>query len=63
MIPYRWTGEIHRESDGVIVGTIRDPFGFSIELRGVRQAGGYALTGINGPVPEQFKIVGVDDDA
>jgi hypothetical protein len=59
---YRWTGELRRESDGVIVGTLRDNFGFTIELRGVRTGASYAVTGTPGPTPEEFWIEEIDGD-
>ena len=53
-----WTGELHKGSEpNTIEGELIDAWGWRVELRGVRQAGGrYALTGtLGGQVPRTLQ--------
>lgn len=60
-----YTGSIRRGfEDGIIVGTLRDQWGWTIELYGTRAAdGSYTLTGRLGEVPAAFRIPAIDGDA
>lgn len=51
--PYRWTGHIRRDGDG-ITGELTDTVGFVIHLRGEREPGGYRIIGTPGLVPPSF---------
>jgi hypothetical protein len=58
--PYRWTGTIRKDGDG-ISAVLVDNFGFTITLTGQRTAAGYDVVGINGHVPEEFRVPWLDD--
>ena len=56
-----YRGKLVRDGDG-ISATVRCPWGFSLIITGTRTEGGYDLTVISGPVPEEFRIPLIDDD-
>lgn len=60
---YRWSGHIRKgDAPDSIVGSLVDPFGFSIEITGQKVDGRYELVGIPGAVPAEFWIPGLDDE-
>jgi len=60
---YSWQGTIRRDpSTGGIVGELRDTLGFCITLTGERCEGGYALVGVPGDVPNEYRIPLLDDE-
>jgi hypothetical protein len=59
---YRWTGYLRRDlASGGLIGELHDPFGFTIRLIGARADGHYAIEGIPGLVPQQYRIPVLDD--
>jgi hypothetical protein len=59
--PYRWRGTLRKDGDG-ISAVLTDNWGFTITLTGQRTAAGYDVVGINGRVPEEFRVPWLDDD-
>lgn len=55
---YRLVGHLRAtEISGVIAGELRCPtFGTTFVLTGTREAGGYRLAAVPGPIPEGLKL-------
>lgn len=62
----QYTGELRKgDEPGTVVGTIRDIFGWPIEIRGTldKATGTYVLEGRLGRVPDTLRIEAIDGEA